>query len=295
MNEAIEHRRLFRLRAPAAALERAVSLAAWLAAATITAVFLWIVGDMVRRGMAELSWSLLIDSPRDAGRAGGLAPMIVSTLMLMGVCLAASVPIGLGTAILLAEFSDADSRFGVAIRRCLDVLAGVPSIVFGLFGHELFSVRLRMGYSIMAGGLTLACMVLPVLIRSVEQGLRAVPDEYRLAAAALGLSRTAVLCRILLPAATPALLVGLMLAIGRAGAETAALLFTSGSVDRMPGSLWHSGRALSIHIYELATNVPGGDARAYAAAVVLIVLLLIVNLATFMIGDRWLHARITRR
>jgi phosphate transport system permease protein len=174
----------------------------------------------------------------------------------------------------------------------LDILAGVPSIVFGLFGNVFFCKVLGLGFSILSGGLTLACMVLPILIRSTEEGFRAVPNEYRLGAAALGFSRTTTLFKLLLPAAVPGLVVGLVLGIGRAIAETAALLFTSGYVDRMPESLLDSGRSLSIHIYDLSMNVSGGDKNAYASALVLLLLILLINGTAAWIAENWLQRRI---
>ncbi|MEK6735209.1 MAG: ABC transporter permease subunit, partial [Pseudomonadota bacterium] len=180
-------------------------------------------------------------------------------------------------AVLLAEFVSISSRFGIVVRFSLQVLAGVPSIVFGLFGNAFFSIYLGMGFSILSGGLTLACMLLPILVSTAEAGLRAVPQSYRLSAAALGISKTASLIHLLLPAAAPALAAGLLLGIGRAIAETAALIFTSGYVDRMPGSLLDSGRALALHIFDLSMNVPGGDQPAYASALVLVTLLLCIN------------------
>ncbi len=274
--------------------DRVLAVVVWAIALLVVGVFLWIVADLVRHGLGHVSWRLLTAPPRDAGRAGGIGPILVSTLLILVVCLAVAVPIGLATAILLAEFVRGGGWLGRSIRRSLDVLAGVPSIVFGLFGNALFSIYLGMGFSILSGGLTLACMVLPLLIRSAEEGLLAVPDDYRRAGAALGLSRGAMLRRILLPAATPGLIVGLVLSTSRALAETAALLFTSGYVDRMPESLLDSGRSLSIHIYDLAMNVPGGEDRAYAAALVLLGLLIAINMLTFWIADRWLGGRIAR-
>ena len=160
---------------------------------------------------------------------------------------------------MLSELTTDKTTFGRLVRRSLDVLAGVPSIVFGLFGNAFFCKTLHLGFSILSGGLTLACMVLPILIRATEEGFRSVPADLRPGAAALGLSRTSTLFRLLLPAAVPGLTVGLVLGIGRALAETAALIFTSGYVDRMPSSLTDSGRALSIHIYDLSMNVAGGS------------------------------------
>lgn len=269
------------------------TLIVWAIALFITAVFCWILGDIIWHGVGQLSWEFLTTEPQNAGREGGIAPILVSTSLILGVCLAVSLPLGVGTAILLAEFTTTESVFGRLIRRSLDVLAGVPSIVFGLFGNAFFSIKLGLGFSILSGGLTLACMVLPILIRSAEEGFRSVPTEYRLGAAALGLSRTTTLGKLLLPAATPGLVVGLVLGIGRAIAETAALIFTSGYVDRMPESLLDSGRSLSIHIFDLSMNVAGGDANAYASALVLLILLLLVNVIATWIAQFWLARRIT--
>jgi phosphate transport system permease protein len=259
------------------------------AALLVAAAFCWLLGDLVWHGLAQIDWAFLTSAPRDAGRAGGIGPILVSTALILAMCLAVSVPLGVGAAIFLSEYTAADAPFGRAVSRSLDVLAGVPSIVFGLFGNALFCIYLGLGFSILSGGLTLACMVLPILIRATEEGLRAVPNEYRHGAAALGLSRT--LCSLLLPAAAPGLVVGLVLGIGRALAETAALIFTSGYVDRMPESLLDSGRALSLHIFDLSMNISGGNANAYASAVVLVVLLLVINLAASSIADRWLRRR----
>jgi phosphate transport system permease protein len=264
----------------------------WTTAALVTAIFLWILSDIIWHGIGNLSWEFLTTEPQNAGREGGIAPILVSTALIMGVCMVVSIPIGVGTAVLLAEFTPNDSLFAGLVRRSLDVLAGVPSIVFGLFGNVFFCKFLGLGFSILSGGLTLACMVLPILIRSTEEGLRAVPKDYRLGAAALGFSRTTTLFQLLLPAAVPGLIVGLVLGIGRAIAETAALIFTSGYVDRMPESLLDSGRALSIHIFDLSMNVSGGDGNAYASALVLLLMLLLINNTAAWIAENWLHRRI---
>jgi phosphate transport system permease protein len=272
--------------------DRVATVLVWSVAVLVTAAFVWLLADVVWHGAGRISWSFLTEPPEKAGRAGGIGPIIVSTALILTVCLASSLPIGLGTAVLLAEFTPAGGVFGRLVRRSLDVLAGVPSIVFGLFGNALFCKLLGLGFSILSGGLTLACMVLPILIRSIEEGFRAVPDEYRLGAAALGLSRTATLRHLLLPAAVPGLVVGLVLGLGRAIAETAALIFTSGYVDRMPTSLRDSGRSLSIHIYDLSMNVSGGDDNAYATALVLVTLLLAINWSALWLADRWLRRKV---
>lgn len=272
--------------------ERGAAVAVWTAAGGITAVFLWLLSDIAGQGAGRLSWDFVFTLPRDAGREGGLSSILVSTGLILAVCMGASIPLGIGTAVLLAEVA-VDGLFARIVRRSLDVLAGVPSIVFGLFGNAFFSKVLGMGFSILSGGLTLACMVLPVLIRAAEEGLRSAPAEYRLGAAALGISRTSTLLHLLLPAALPGLMAGFILGLGRATAETAALVFTSGYVDRMPGSLLDSGRALTVHIYDLSMNVPGGDRSACGAALVLIGLLFAVNTAAWAWASRWRRRRLS--
>lgn len=263
--------------------ERVASVAIWVSASLIVGVLAWILIDIFMKGFSQLSISFLRDEVEDAGRGGGIASIIVSTLAILTVTLSVAVPLSLATAIALTEYTRDLTRGGRFVRRSLDVLAAVPSIVFGLFGNAFFCIALGMGYSILAGGLTLACMALPIMIRTTEQAIRSVPDEYRFAAAALGLSRTTTMFRVVLPAATPGLAAGLVLGIGRALAETAALLFTSGYVTRMPESLSDSGRALSVHIYDMAMNVPGGNTRACATATVLVLLLLFINGAAVML------------
>ena len=265
----------------------------WLSAFMIAGFFLWLLADMVCQGLERLSWDFLTTEPERSGRRGGIAPILVSTLAVLTITLAVAVPLGLATAIWLSEYTRVNSRSAVTIRFSLDVLAGVPSIVYGLFGSAFFCVWLGLGYSLLAGGLTLACMVLPILIRTSEAGLAAVPDDWRQGAAALGLTRWAALRFLLLPAAAPALTAGLMLGIGRALAETAVLLFTSGYVDRMPESWLDSGRVLAVHIFDLSMNVTGGDQAAYGSALVLLALLLIVNGVAIALSDRWLARRIT--
>ena len=266
----------------------------WCGALLVSGVFLWIVGDLVWGGLHRVSWSFLTAPVADAGRAGGIGPILVSTAGIVGVCLLVATPIGVASAIFLAELTPREGLLGRQIRLSLDVLAGVPSIVFGLFGSAFFCKTLGLGFSILSGGLTLACMVLPILIRTVQQGFYAVPDEYRHSAAALGISRRSTILRLLLPAAAPGVVVGLVLGIGRAAAETAALIFTSGYVDRMPSSLYDSGRALSVHIYDLSMNVPGGTDNAYGSALVLIAALLLINMTASALAERWLGRQIVR-
>jgi phosphate transport system permease protein len=249
----------------------------WVISILFISVFFWIITDILLHGMSQLSWKFLVEPPSNAGREGGISTILVSTGLILLVALVSALPLGLGTAILLTEFTTTQSLSGRFINLSLEILTGVPSIVFGLFGNAFFCKTLGLGFSILSGGLTLACMILPILIHAIKQSLQDLPPDYRRSAAALGITRTSTLWTLLLPAATPGLVAGLLLGLGRASAETAALVFTSGYVDRMPETLWDSGRALSVHIYDLAMNVPGGEPQAYASALVLVGLLVSIN------------------
>ena len=265
-----------------------------LMALVVAGTFFWIIGNIFWQGFQSLSWDFLFTAPEDAGRAGGIYPILVSTAWIIGICLGISFPLGLGTAILLAEFSHQFPKVRRSVEWSLDILAGVPSIVFGLFGNVFFAKVLGLGFSILSGGLTLACMVLPILIRAIQQSLNNIPQQDRRAASALGISKRSTFWVLLLPAAMPGVVVGLLLGLGRAIAETAALIFTSGYVDRMPRSMWDSGRSLSIHIYDLAMNVSGGEPNAYATATVLITLLIITNTTVATLGLWFRDQRLQR-
>ncbi|MCX2833799.1 phosphate ABC transporter permease PstA [Microbulbifer thermotolerans] len=261
-------------------------------AALVVSLLLWVLGDVLIEGVAHFSWSFLFTEPEDSGRSGGIAPILVSTLWILSIALVTALPLGLGVAVWLSEFAAGRRRFSDIARVTLDILAGVPSIVYGLFGNAFFSIYLGLGFSLLSGGLTLALMILPVFVRTCESGLRAVNDEWRRGALALGMARSAAIWHILLPAARPAIGAGLVLGIGRATAETAALVFTSGYVDRMPESPLDSGRALAVHIYDLSMNVTGGDSAAYASALVLVVLIVLLNTLAQSLLEDWFKRRV---
>lgn len=257
-------------------------------AAVVTGFIGWILLRILLEGVPQLSFHYLTTLPADSGRAGGILPVVISTVLILAIAITAAVPISVATAAWLAS----DQHGGTRVRVCLDLLAAVPSIVFGLFGNAFFCVTLGMGYSLLAGGLTLACMILPIVTRTCERALTDVPLEQRQAAAALGLSAGTTLFRVVLPMAAPSIAAGVVLGIGRAVSETAALLFTAGYVLRMPATILDSGRAISVHIFDLAMNIPNGASRAMAAAAVLMILLLMINsLATAII--HWLGHRMT--
>ena len=264
----------------------------WFFAALVAAMLFWVIGDVITKGLSHLSWQFLFDEPQNAGREGGIASILVSTLMILLVALVVSVPLGLGVAVWLSEFTQYSDALANKVRLTLDVLAGVPSIVYGLFGNAFFSIYLGLGFSILSGGLTLACMVLPIFIRTCEVGLFAVNNEWRRGGLALGMTRTATIWHVLLPAASPAIVGGLILSIGRVTAETAALIYTSGYVDRMPSSFSDSGRALAVHIYDLSMNVTGGDEAAYGTAFILITVIVVLNILAQTITDSWFSRRV---
>lgn len=260
-------------------------------AGLIVCVSIAMLGDILINGLSKIDWAFITQPPKDSGRSGGIGPILVSTMLILFVCLCAVIPIGLGGAILLAEYLPSASPVGRSFRATLEVLSSIPSIVFGLFGNILFCDLLGLKFSILSGGLTLACMVLPIFIRSTEQSLQSISNTYRYGGAALGMNKTEVIFRVLAPAALPGVTVGLLIGVGRALAETAALIFTSGYVDRMPSSLLDSGRSLSIHIYDLSMNVTGGDSNAYATAFILIVLIVLINCFTIAMKDLWMRQR----
>ena len=239
-------------------------------------LMLW---SLLEQGAGVISVDFLLDDPRQAGRAGGISALLVSTGWILAVCLLVAVPMGLGCALYLSEQVPAGTRRAQWLGGTLDMLAAVPSIVYGLFGYQFFAISLGLGFSLLSGGLALALMVLPLMIRSAEQALRAVPLSYRQAGESLSISRWGWVRRILIPQAAPGIAVGIILSIGRALAETAVLLFTAGYVLRQPDSLLDSGRALSVHIYDLAMNVPGGMPRAAATGLVLVAILIVLNLS----------------
>lgn len=265
--------------------DRALSLFTHTCIIVLVAPLAWIVIELVARGASEVSLRFLVEAPEKAGRAGGIGPILVSTALVMLVCMCVVVPIGLAAAVGLSEHVDARGRFGRTVRVGLDVLAGTPSIAFGMFGHAFFCIALGLRVSVLSGGLTLACMVLPLFVRLAEQALRSVPGDVRLALDALSISKWRAVVRVLVPAALPGIAAAAGLGLARALAETAALIFTSGYVTRIPESIFDPGRVLSVHVFDLAMNVAGGDANAYATALVLVaILLLFGSLPLFLRG-----------
>jgi phosphate transport system permease protein len=243
--------------------------------------------DVFRLGLQGLNLNFLTQPPENSGRSGGIWPILVSTFSILLIALAFTIPLGLACSVWLSEFVEKKHPLARLSHVGLDALSGVPSIVFGLFGNAFFSQYLGLGFSLFAGGLTLACMALPLFIKTTVLGLLTLDSDWRRQSASLGIRKTTLIWNVLLPAATPAIIAGMILAIGRAISEVAALIFTSGYVDRMPESLFDSGRSLSVHIYDLTMNVTGGDKAAYSSALTLTILIVMINIAVLWVSQRW--------
>jgi len=238
-----------------------------------------VIGAIAVRGVRALKWEFLLAMPRDGMKAGGILPAIVGTLVLtVGTALVA-IPIGVGAAVYLSEYAR-DTWFSRAIRLAIVNLAGIPSVVYGLFGLGMFVLFLRLGTSIVAGALTLAIMTLPVIISTAEEALRAVPVEFRTVSASLGGTRWQGIRRIVLPQALPGIITGVILGLLRAAGETAPILFTVAAfyLPRLPHSLLDQTMALPYHLYVISTQVPGMPMEVqFGTALVLLVLVLSMN------------------
>jgi len=258
-----------------------------LAALVVVAPILLVIGSVVVQGVGAISWEFLTTMPRSGMKEGGILPAIAGTLVLtLGTALAA-IPVGVGGAIYLAEYAR-DTWLTRAIRLAIINLAGIPSVVYGLFGLGLFVLFLQLGTSIVAGSLTLAIMTLPVIISAAEEALRAVPVEFRTVSASLGGTRWQGIRHIVLPQALPGIITGVILGLLRAAGETAPIMFTVAAfyLPRVPTALSDETMALPYHLYVISTQVPGMPLSVqYGTALVLLMVILSLNLvATLMRG-----------
>lgn len=263
--------------------------ALWAIMAATLALLLFIVVFVLQRGLPHVTAEFLGEPPTDSGRRGGVLPMIIGTLWVTALGAAIATPLGLGTAIFLTEYTRGGPLTRV-VRFGAECLAGVPSIIFGLFGFVFFVITLGFGWSILAGGLTLAFMVLPTIIRTSEEAIKAVPHAYREAALSLGASKWQSIVRVVLPSAMPGILTGIMLGFGRSISETAAVIFTSGSSlsQVIPTSLFDGTRTLSVHFYQLAREGLSAE-KAYATASVLVVAILLINATAYAVMNRFMR------
>ncbi len=214
-----------------------------------------------------------------------MMPAIVNTVTVTALSLLIAIPAGIFSAIYLAEYAHRGSRIVKIIRVTAETLSGIPSIIYGLFGYLMFVVYFQMGYSLLAGILTLAIMILPLIMRTTEEALKSVPDTYREGSFGLGAGKLRTVFKIVLPSAVPGILSGIILSIGRIVGETAALIYTAGTVAGIPKQITGSGRTLSVHMYALWNEGLNGK-EAYATAVVLLLLVMLMNLLSGFIAGK---------
>jgi phosphate transport system permease protein len=264
-----------------------------LTALIVVVPILFVVGSIVVQGIGAISWEFLTAMPSDGMKAGGIFPAIVGTLLLtLGTALAA-IPVGVGGAVYLAEYAR-DTWLTRAIRLAIINLAGIPSVVYGLFGLGLFVLFLQFGTSILAGSLTLAIMTLPIIISAAEEALRAVPTEFRTVIVSLGGSRWQSIRHIVLPQALPGIITGVILGLLRAAGETAPILFTVAAffLPRLPQSPFDQTMALPYHLYVISTQVPGMPLKIqYGTALVLLALVLSMNVMATVIRSYFRRRR----
>lgn len=252
-------------------------------------VLVFVIVFILSKGLPVLSWKFLSQNPQEMGRAGGIFPTLVGTLILPLAALVVALPLGVGTAVYLTEYT-LENRATRVIRFGTDCLAGIPSIIFGLFGFIFFVTILGLGWSILSGALTLAIMVLPTIIRTSEEAIRAVPNSYREVSYSLGATRWETVLKVVLPNALPGIVTGVMLSIGRCIGETAAVIFTAGSSLRLPTSAFDSVRTMAVHFYILAREGISSE-NAYGTAAVLIISVLFVNTISYWLMNRFIAKR----
>lgn len=252
-------------------------------AACITlAVLIFIIAYILINGVPNLSWSLFQWNYNSENSS--MMPAIINTVIMTVLALLISVPFGIGAAVYLVEYAKRGNKLVGIVRVTAETLTGIPSIVYGLFGMLFFVTQLKWRLSMLAGAFTLAIMILPVIMRTTEEALMAVPDSYREGSFGLGAGKFRTVFKIILPSAMPGILSGVILAIGRIVGETAALMYTAGTVPAVQGLL-SSGRTLAVHMYVLSSEgLYMGP--AYATAVILLVVVLLMNLGSSMIAKR---------
>lgn len=212
-----------------------------------------------------------------------VVPALINTLIMVVVTLIIAVPIGIFSAIYLAEYAKRGNKLVKVIRLMAETLSGIPSIVFGLFGYLFFVIACKFDYSLLAGALTLAIMVLPTIMTTTEEALTSIPDSYREGSFGLGAGKLRTVFKVILPSAIPGILAGVILSVGRIVGETAALIFTAGSVAAVPENLLDSGRTLAVHMYVLFNEGLSME-QAYGTAVILLILVLIINLLSNLVA-----------
>jgi phosphate transport system permease protein len=261
----------------------------WLAGILAVVFLAIIVGYVLIRGLRYIDIEFLFTEPGGGlSGEGGISTTIIVTVILVMITMVILIPLGVGAAIYLSEYAPRN-KITAAIRYSIDLLAGVPSVVFGLFGFAIFVLALSFRYSILSGALTLVCLLIPFLVRSAEEAIQAVPRSLREASLALGATKWQTITNVVLPAAIPGVVTGIILCVGRVMAESACLYVTMGGASAMPTSLFSSGRTMAVHIYYLAMETNALD-KALATGAVLIMVIIILNM-----GTRWLSNYLQKR
>lgn len=242
-----------------------------------------IVGYIFAKGIGKLNLHFLISDYSSSGD-GGILPMIVSTVYMVGVSIAIATPIGILAAIYMQEYAK-QGKLVKAIRFATESLAGIPSIIYGLFGGIFFVTVLNLSFSILSGALTVAIIILPLIIRTTEEALKTVPKSYREASLALGSTKFQTLYKVVLPSAVPGILSGIILSVGRVIGESAAIFLTAGTVAQMPSGIFDSARTLTVHAY-LLTKESGDIQTAAALGIVLIFIVLTLNTIAKVIAKK---------
>jgi len=251
----------------------------------IALILIFIIGYILLMGLPALSLEFIFSNPVDSGRAGGIFPMIISSIYVTLIAGIVATPLGVGAAVYLAEYAG-NSKITKLIRFGAETLASIPSIVYGLFGLAFFVVAMSLGWSILSGGLVLAIMALPTIFQVAEVTISSIPSSYREGSFGLGATKWQTIYRVVLPAAIPGIVTGVILGMTRAISEAAAVMFAVGSALSVPISIFDPGRPLPLHLYVLATEGISLE-NAYGTAAVLVVLVLTVTIITNYLIDSY--------
>jgi len=265
--------------------QRVAKVFIWASALLVIVILLAIILFILIKGVPEISWQFLTEIPRNMGRDGGISSSIVGTLLVTAVAVIIATPFGVGTAFYLTEYTR-EGKITRIIRFSAESLSGIPSIVYGLFGFIFFVMYLKLGWSILSGGLTLAVMILPTIIRTSEEAIRTVSYQFREVSYSLGGTKWQTITRAVFPSAIRGIAVGVILGIGRCVAETAAVILTAGSALRMPVSIFSPTRTMAEHFYILAREGISME-NAYGTAALLIILIFIINVAANALVNRF--------
>jgi len=274
------------MRINARTTQKIAKLLIWSAALFVIVILLAIIIYILVKGIPILSWQFLTEIPRNMGRSGGISSTIAGTFLVTAVAVIVATPFGIGTAFYLTEYTR-ESGITRIIRFSAESLAGIPSIVYGLFGFIFFVTYLKLGWSVLSGGLTMAIMILPTIIRTSEEAIRTVPNLYREVGFSLGATKWQTITRTVFPSALPGIANGIILSIGRCVAETAAVMLTAGSALRMPTSIFSPTRTMAIHFYILAREGISIE-NAYGTAALLIILIFLINVVFNMLVNRFI-------